>query len=333
MKAAAPTAREIWVAYEGREFQVFVGEDGHFYLHDPAGHIDAEHMALPTTARRITGDGRLGISTAGSIAQSVIPAALSFVPVVGPVLGPLASVIGSMVSGMFGGNDPTPITALQDKVISLRQGILAANQALGVSDQMPTLPAGKTYIHSWQALPILLELWPNNASIADPNHWICDWAGVNCPGCGNIRKCFYAAINKLTPIFQAKTSSAHDYSITQSIMRQITGGSVAPSAIPSGNVSPTGVPSGYGGSPSSSGGVTGGAINYGSPLDMSSGGPGATAPGAIQSADILGGLPGWSLPLLLVGIPLTIALVAGGKPPPRAANVNRGARKHVSKRR
>lgn len=329
----ASQPQEIWIQWHGAEFQVFVGEDGHYYLHDPNGLIEGlDHVALPTT--HITGRAQLnglGASEAGKIAGQVIPAALSFVPVVGPILGPLASVIGGLIGGMFGGNDPTPIGALDQKVLSLRQGILAANQAMGVADQMPTLP--RSYAHPYPSLACVLELWPSNANIQDNNHWTCDWAGVNCAGCGNMRKCLYAAINKLTPIYQAKTQAASTASLKASIIQSITGGSVAPTAAPAGNVSPTGVPV-Y--NPTSS---PGGAVNYGSPYDPNAGLdttqlPGGIAPApspTVSSADILGGLPSWSLPLLLIGIPLTIALVAGDKPPKQ--QIRYRERRHATERR
>jgi len=64
---------------------------------------------------------------------------------------------------MFGGNDPTPPDQLVNKVVGLRTQIYQMNQALGVPDQMPTLN-GKTYKHPYDALPMILELWPANAA-------------------------------------------------------------------------------------------------------------------------------------------------------------------------
>lgn len=329
---------EIWVDYEGHSYQVFIGENGQFYLHDPHNRLDFEHVALPTVPRVLSQDGRLGASLPGMVAQNVVPAALSFVPVVGPVLGPIASVIGSLIGGMFGGNDPTPITALDAKVVSLRQTIVQANQALGRPDQMPSLPPGKTYAHPYHCLAILLELWPNNASIQDNNHWICDWSGVNCDGCGNMRKCFYAAINKLTPIANQLAAAAHDAVLQANIIAAIrgtagaTGGSVAPGALPSPSGAPivTGQPGYIYGSPTPSGGgvVTGGAFNQGTPYfdpSLQTQAPSS----AFDSASIMG-IPTQYLPFLLLGIPLVVGLLADHKEKTRVVYRER---RHATKRR
>jgi hypothetical protein len=299
------TQKTIWVNLNGRAFQVFVGSNGLFYLHDPGGHLDAPHVALP--ADRVTAqDGRLGLSQGGAIAESVVPAALSFVPVVGPVLGPLASVVGSVVGNMFGGNDPTPADQLVQKVVQLRQGIFALNQQLGIPDQMPVLT--RSYAHPYDALPMILELWPQNAGISDNNHWTCDWTGVNCPGCGNMRKCLYAAINKLTPIYQGKqqqvAAAAQQAQVKAAVAQAVAAVAPAvPAPIPT--TSPVPIAASQP-APSYAGGA---AINYGSPsTDPSLNPPPIAAPAPLVSA---GFGPAWLLPLLLIGFPVTMGLVMG----------------------
>lgn len=329
---------EVWVDYAGHSYQVFIGENGRFYLHDPQHRLDFEHVALPTAVGRVTTqDGRLGASLPGALAQNLVPAALSFVPVVGPVLGPIASAIGSIVGSMFGGNDPTPISTLDQRVVSLREAIVQANLALGRPDKMPTLPAGRTYAHPYHCLPVLLELWPNNASIQDNNHWICDWSGVNCDGCGNMRKCFYAAINKLTPIANQLSAAANNATLEAQIVAQIrgtmgSGTGVAPGAQPSGPGS--GVTAGqpgliFGQPTPSGGGVTGGgAFNPGSPYyDPALQPPPSSS--SFDSASVMG-IPTQYLPFLLLGIPLVVGLLADHKEKTRVVYRER---RHATKRR
>lgn len=226
------TAQQIAFEHNGHTFPLYVGSDNQFYAYDPHGLMDGPHGSLPgahpdvifTAAASYGGLSGLSSSPVGSIASSVIPAALSFVPVVGPILGPIASVAASLLSGAFGGNDPVNVKDLVAKVVSLRQGIVQANLAMGRQDVMPVLPAGSHFTANWggsPAIPIILESFPNNASIQDPNHFTCDKTGVNCPGCGNIRVCLYATINRLTPVAQQLAAQAHDTQLTQSIIAQL----------------------------------------------------------------------------------------------------------------
>lgn len=313
----------VWIDWDGHRFQVFVGANGAYYLHDPDHKIDAEHFALPTIPRITKQDGRLGLSPEGAIAGNLVPAALSFVPVVGPVLGPLAGALAPIIGGMFGGNDPTPAGDIEARAIQLRQGIVDANKQLGIADQMPTLPPGVSYRHPYSILPILLELWPENAGINDNNHWTCDWSGVNCDGCGNMRKCFYAAVNKLTPIYQGKMAQLQDKKQQDQIamVAKLTA-AVAPAAQPSPvNTGPTPTfatplppppPPQPVYKPTQAlfpGG--GGAINWGTPAtdpDLQPPPP----PAPVAQA----GFPPWALPLLLVAIPVTIGLMGQAAPPP-----------------
>jgi hypothetical protein len=237
---------------------------------------------------------------------------------------------------MFGGNDPTPIGTLDARVVSLRQSIVQANQALGRPDHFPTLPAGRTYAHPYQCLPVLLELWPNNASIQDNNHWICDWSGVNCDGCGNTRKCFYAAINKLTPIANQLAAAAHDAVLQSQIVAAIRGtggtGSVAPGALPSpdGSGVTAGQPGYIYGQPTPSGGgvVSGGAFNQGTPYyDPSLQPPPPSS--SFDSASVMG-IPTQYLPWLLLGIPLVVGVLADHK---EKSRVVYRERRHATKRR
>lgn len=322
-----PKSQTIWIEWNGQQYQVFVGANGAFYLHDPDHQIDAQHHALPTLPRLTAQDGRLGMSSEGRAAATIVPAALSFVPVVGPVLGPLASAIVPMISGMFGGNDPTPAGDLQQAVINYRQGIVDANRQLGIPDAMPTLPPGKSYKHPYANLPILLELWPENAGIDDNNHWTCDWAGVNCDGCGAMRKCFYAAINKLKPILEGKMqqlqAASQKGTIDAAIQRAVA--AVAPAALPSPINAPPAAPLApqqlvY--KPTQAlfpGG--GGAINWGTPATDSDLQP-YQSPGPVAAAS----MPAWLLPLLLVGIPVTMGIVMGPGAPPQKAPVRKARR-------
>jgi len=319
----------VWVDWNGQQYQVFVGANGGFYLYDPHHAIDAEHHALPTAPRITKQDGRLGLSQEGAIAGSLVPTALSFVPVVGPVLGPLASALVPIIGSMFGGNDPTPAGDIEAKAMQLRQAIVDANKQLGIADQMPTLPPGKSYKHPYSILPILLELWPENAGISDNNHWTCDWSGVKCDGCGAMRKCFYAAVNKLTPIYQGKIAELQQKQQQTQIaaLAKLTG-AVAPSVQPSPVNTPPAAPLAL--SPQQ---ITykptqslfpggGGAINWGTPATDADLQP--YQPPAPQVA--AASMPGWLLPLLLVGIPVTMGIVMSPGAAPKKAPVRKARR-------
>lgn len=286
----------IVVQHEGHEFEVWVGENNQFYLYDPHLILDTEHVALPTERRVVSRAAPgLGDMTRTAI-TSVVPTALAFVPVVGPILSAVASVAGALTGSMFGGNDPTPMSSLQNRVLQLRQGIVDAHTAMGIPDAMPTidsirsahgLPTGVKYKHDFPDLAVILELWPDNVKTNDPNHWKCDFSGVNCKGCGHVRKCSYAAINKLTPIYEQLSSQLHDKQLVAQVMSQIGAQGVAPSSSAPG----PGIPAGGGG------GYYGG--------DGSSN-PGGVQPSALE-ASMLGSAES-VLPLAIAGVALIVAL-------------------------
>lgn len=132
------TLKPIYVQVNGAPYQVFIGADGKYYLHDPKGQLPFAHTALPIdTSPRDTGLHGLGGNPAAY--GQVASAALSFVPVVGPILGPIAGA----VSSLFGGGDPTPASSLWSSLINLRQQIAQlTNQLAGATVDTFTVPAG-----------------------------------------------------------------------------------------------------------------------------------------------------------------------------------------------
>jgi hypothetical protein len=294
-------AQHLSFDYNGHTFPLYIGADSVFYAYDPNHHLDGPHGILPgATPETVIGAdikhtqlNGLGFSTAGNIAMQTGTLALNFVPVVGPILSAISAVVSPMIATMFGGNDPTPRATLENNVLSLRQQIVTYNNAMGVADKMPTLPTGHTYAHNSPALPVVLELWPANITVGDPNHWSCDWNGVHCPGCGNIRKCFYAAINKMRPIAQELAGKAQQALITQQVSAAVSASGVAPGA--SGQTAP-GVgpaPGGYGYYPSDTGAV------------------GAPSPANAASISSMGMFLS-AAPLLLAGVAILLDLNRGG---------------------
>ncbi len=296
--------RAIFVRVRGKPLQVFIGADYRFYLYDPTHHLEEfEHGPLPTNERVVSDDGRLGTSTAGSIAETVIPAALSFVPVVGPILGPIAGFVAPMIGNLFGGNDPTPRDKLVQDVVLLRTAIFNARVYLGIPDQMPVLVGRPN--HWDNATAIIRETFPNGTQAGDVNHFNCPGAGVNCSGCGNYRKCLYATIHALNPIAQALTQQANTAQLNAQIQTQVQAqlgtqpGAIAPSVS----------------APASS---SGGMVDSGG-MFMGPGGLPANAvdtSGAVSSpalANIASSFGGTLLPLLLVGGLVVFSAVQGKK--------------------
>lgn len=280
----------IWIAFQGHEFQLFVGEDERYYLHDPLGHLDFEHVQLPTHVRRVNPRvPGLGASEILKGAKMIVPTALSFVPVVGPALAAVASIAIALTGNMFGGNDPTPMQQLGQDILNLRQAIVNAHTQLGIPDAMP--PPLKGYKNSWIGQNVVLEVFPNNKGNFDVNHWTCDFSGVHCSGCGHSRKCMYATINKLAPLAQSLGAKLNAAQEIQSVFGNVGQPGVAPGALPGGLTSSP-VASGGGFFPTSD--------------------SGGSAPSAATLADITGSAGTTLLPLLLGGAALIIALASKG---------------------
>lgn len=135
---AMPTPQPVYVTYEGKQFQVFVGADNQYYLHDPHNLLAFEHTALPG-AGEASGPGLHGLGAGEAAYGQVAATALSFVPVVGPILGPIAGAVASL----FGGGDPTPADSIWASIINQRE--MAAqlrNQIAGQTVDTFVVPPG-----------------------------------------------------------------------------------------------------------------------------------------------------------------------------------------------
>lgn len=132
------TPKPVYVTVEGKQYQVFVGADNKFYLHDPHNTLAFEHMALPG-GEEMPGNGLHGLGAGEAAYGQVAATALSFVPVVGPILGPIAGAVASL----FGGGDPTPADSIWKSIIDQRE--MAAqlrNQLAGQTVDTFVVPPG-----------------------------------------------------------------------------------------------------------------------------------------------------------------------------------------------
>ncbi len=230
----------IYTTIDGNKYQVFVGADGQYYLHDPAHTLSAQHVALPTTTRDAGQKGLHGLGQSAQAYGTVAATALSFVPVVGPILGPIAGAVASL----FGGGDPTPASSLWSSVISLRQQVAQlTNQIAGSVVDTFTVPAG---------------LDPNSDGPSGGNTGnvlsakiVADVLGLSSGDIHSVKRAqYYQAIQSLQSAIQQLQQKAHDQQLTQSIVAQVQAqvptapNSAAPIAYPQSGVNPAYISSG-----------------------------------------------------------------------------------------
>lgn len=116
----------IYANVYDKDYQIFVGGNGKYYLHDPDHTLPFAHVALPPDKTQTTGMSGLGVSPTSQAGIQVGIAALNFVPVVGPILSGIAEAVDSI----FGGGDPTPASTLWSNVIALRVQVAQLNNQI-----------------------------------------------------------------------------------------------------------------------------------------------------------------------------------------------------------
>lgn len=224
----------IYTTIGGNKYQVYVGADGQYYLHDPKHLLETQHVALPTTTRDGGQKGLHGLGASAQAYGTVAATALSFVPVVGPILGPIAGAVASI----FGGGDPTPASSLWGSVISLRQQVAQlTNQIAGSVVDTFTVPAG---------------LDPNSDGPAGGNTGnvlsakiVADVLGLPSGDIHSVKRAqYYQAIQSLQSAITQLQQRVHDQQLTQSIVSQVQAqvptapNSAAPIAYPQAGTNP-----------------------------------------------------------------------------------------------
>jgi hypothetical protein len=212
------TPQPIYATVDGKQFQVFVGADNRFYLHDPHNRLAFEHMALPG-GDEMPGNGLHGLGAGEAAYGQVAATALSFVPVVGPILGPIAGAVASL----FGGGDPTPADSIWASLIGQRE--MAAqlrNQIAGQVVDTFVVPPGLDRTSDG----------PNGGNTGNvlATKITSEVLGLGTDDIHKVKRAqWYSALSALQKLNADLQAKLHDMQLTQSIVAQMT---PAPSPIP-----------------------------------------------------------------------------------------------------